>query len=88
MQAKLYSSGRARGLIYDPLDICTLAFTSHVSHLDCYLPFIVLEQFAVCKFFRQQMLELQESPAELRGGYLRSLAELERQRKIRAHKNC
>ena len=79
MQAKLYSSCRARGLIYDPLDICTLAFTSHVSHLDCYLPFIVLEQFAVCKFFRQQRAE---------GGYLRSLAEPETQSKIRAHKNC
>jgi hypothetical protein len=38
MQAKLYSSGRARGLSYDPRDICILAFALHVSHLDCYLP--------------------------------------------------
>jgi hypothetical protein len=47
MQAKLYSSGRARGLSYDPRDICILAFALHVSHLDCYLPSVELEQFAV-----------------------------------------
>src|SRR5262245_33072133 len=44
---KLYSSGRARGLTYDPRDICILAFALHVSHLDCYLPSVELEQFAV-----------------------------------------
>jgi hypothetical protein len=57
MQAKLHTSGRARGLTYDPLAIAFLRLHRRCLTLIATSPLSSRSSSQFAKFFRQQMLD-------------------------------